>query len=229
MTITYHDDLIQGTEEWHQARCGLLTASEMSLIVTPTLKPASNDNERKHLFELLAQRITRYVEPSYIGDAMLRGWEDEILARELYSEKYAPVTETGFITNDKWGFKIGYSPDGLVGKDGLIECKSRAQKYQVQTIANDEVPKEHIIQLQVGLIVTERSWIDYVSYCGGLPMYVKRVVVDEEIQKAIIQAATSFEKSLEEKLKAYNGFAKGLHPTERREEALQITISASEE
>ena len=35
MTITYHPELIQGSDEWHAARCGLLTASEMKLIVTP--------------------------------------------------------------------------------------------------------------------------------------------------------------------------------------------------
>src|SRR3546814_1507000 len=60
--------------------------------------------------------------------------DDEIIARDEYTKHHAPVEQTGFITNDKWGFTIGYSPDGLVGDDGLIECKSRRQKYQVQTI-----------------------------------------------------------------------------------------------
>ena len=38
------------------------------------------------------------------------------------------------MTNDDHGVVIGYSPDGLVGDDGLIECKSRRQKYQIETI-----------------------------------------------------------------------------------------------
>src|ERR1017187_4399126 len=105
--IKYHPDLIQGSEEWHAARCGLLTASQMKLIITPTLKIASNDKERSHLYELLAQRTTRYVEPSYISDDMLRGQEDEVYARALYSDKYAPIEDMGFITNDRWGFTIG--------------------------------------------------------------------------------------------------------------------------
>src|SRR3546814_11524267 len=106
----------------------------MKLIVTPTLKAANNDKTRTHLYELLAQRVTGYVEPHYISDDMLRGMDDEIIARDEYTKHHAPVEQTGFITNDKWGFTIGYSPDGLVGDDGLIECKSRRQKYQVQTI-----------------------------------------------------------------------------------------------
>ena len=42
------------------------------------MRPASNDKERAHLFELIGQRITGYTEPHYISDDMLRGHEDEI-------------------------------------------------------------------------------------------------------------------------------------------------------
>jgi hypothetical protein len=202
--IKYHTDLIQGSEEWLATRCGLLTASEMKLIVTPTLKVASNDKERSHLYELLAQRITGHVEPGYIGDDMLRGYDDELKARALYAEHYAPVKEVGFITNDKWGFKIGYSPDGLVGEDGLIECKSRRQKFQVEVIISGAEPSEHTIQLQTGLLVSEREWVDYISYSGGLPMAPIRVFPNPEIQDAIIAAATAFEKKITEKMAEYH-------------------------
>lgn len=204
MTITYHPEVVQGSDEWHQLRLGLLTASEMSLILTPTLKAASNEKERLHLFELLAQRITKYVEPAYIGDDMLRGFEDEIKARSLYAANFAPVKEVGFVTNDNHGFTIGYSPDGLVGDDGQIECKSRKQKYQVQTIARLEVPIEHILQVQTGLLVTERKWCDFVSYSAGLPMIVLRVYPDEVIQRAILEAAAAFETRLSTMQDAYS-------------------------
>jgi hypothetical protein len=96
----------------------LLTASEFDRILTPTLKIADNPKSRAHLWEMAAQRITGYVEPQYISDAMLRGQEDEIIARDLYSKHYAKVEQCGFVTNDKWGFTLGCSPDGLVGDDG---------------------------------------------------------------------------------------------------------------
>ena len=73
VSIVYHAELIQGSEEWHALRCGVLTASEMKYIVTPTLKAASNEKERGHLYELLGQRITQHVEPNYVSDDMLRG------------------------------------------------------------------------------------------------------------------------------------------------------------
>lgn len=216
----YHNDLIQGSDEWLAQRCGLITASEMKLILTPTLKVADNDKTRAHVYELLFQRLTKFVEPQYVSDAMLRGQEDEIYARAAYEEHYAPVTEVGFITNDQWGFTIGYSPDGLVGDDGLIECKSRAGKYQVQTIAENEVPAEYMLQLQTGLLVTGRQWIDFISYSGGLPMFVKRVEPDPLIQGAIIAAATNFEMKVAAKEQEYRStiatMAKVIE-TERRE------------
>ena len=134
---------------------------------------------------------------------MLRGQEDEIYAREAYREHFAPVVETGFVTNDQWGFTIGYSPDGLVGSDGLIEIKSRAGKYQVQTIALDEVPDDYMIQIQTALLVTGREWIDFVSYCGGLPMFVKRVEPDPDFHEAIIAAATGFEERVADIMQDY--------------------------
>jgi YqaJ-like viral recombinase domain len=206
MTITYYRNVDQGSDEWVQMRCGMLTASEMSLILTPTLKIASNDKERMHLYELLGQRILSHVEPMYIGDDMLRGWEDEIRARELYRQHVAPVDECGFITNDAWGFKMGYSPDGLVGDDGLIECKSRRQKYQIQTIAKLSVPDEHLLQVQAGLLISDRKWLDYVSFCAGLPMMILRVYPDDTVQNAIIEAASAFEQRLSDLMKAY-GYA----------------------
>lgn len=194
--IKYYNDIEQGGEEWLALRRGILTASEMRLIMTPTLRPASNDKERAHMFELLGQRITGYTEPHYISDDMLRGHEDEIEARIRYAEHFAPVTECGFVTRDMGGFTIGYSPDGLVGDDGLIECKSRRQKYQIETILADEVPAEYLLQCQTGLLVTGRKWLDFISYCGGLPMFVKRVWPCQEIQHAIIAAASAFEQRL---------------------------------
>ena len=218
--ITYHRDLIQGSDEWLEARRGLLTASEMKLIVTPTLKGASNDKERAHLYELLAQRITGHVEPHYVGDDMLRGHEDEVEARILYAQKYAPVADMGFITNDAWGFTLGCSPDGLVGDDGMIECKSRRQKFQVETIINGEMPADYLIQVQTAMLVTGRQWCDFVSYSGGLPMVTIRVLPDAAVQAAILKAAADFEARLADKLAAYHRAMEAadarLIPTERR-------------
>lgn len=219
--IRYYPDLIQGSDEWLAARCGLLTASEMKLILTPSFKIANNDKTRAHIWELLAQRITGYVEPSYISDDMLRGKEDEIEARILYARHYAPVSDMGFVTNDDLGFTLGYSPDGFVADDGLIECKSRRQRFQIETIVDQGVPEEYQLQLQTGLLVTGRKWIDFVSYSGGLPMMTVRQFPHAEIQATILAAAAAFEARVSELHEQYRQASADwprLIPTERRVE-----------
>lgn len=221
--ICYHDEFEQGSEQWHAARRGLLTASEMKLIITPSaLKIASNDKVRTHLYELLAQRVTGYVEPHFQSYDMERGNFEEERAREKYSETYAPVTECGFVTNDEWGFTLGYSPDGLVGDDGLIEIKSRIQKLQMQTliewVTKQAVPADFVMQVQTGLLITRRKWLDFISYSGGMVMSVTRAYPDPVIQNAIVEASGAFEAKLSEARKIYDDLIASnarLVPTER--------------
>jgi hypothetical protein len=226
--ILYHHDLVQGTDEWLAARCGLLTASEMKHILTPTLKVASNEKERSHLYELLAQRITRYVEPSYIGDDMLRGMMDEVDAVKLYEEHHAPVERVGFVTNDQWGFTIGYSPDGLVGDDGLVEAKSRRQKFQVETfvvhVLEGTKPADYILQVQTGMLVTGRAWCDLISYSAGLPMAVMRCEADPVVQQAILNAAAAFEDRLRQAWIRYDEATLGAPKTERRAPEQEMVV-----
>jgi len=226
VTITYHRDLIQGSDAWMAARCGLLTASQIKLILTPKLKIATNEKSSAHLYELLAQRVTGHVEPHYISDDMLRGQVDEIDARALYTRHYAPVEEVGFVTNDEWAFVVGYSPDGLVGDDGLIEIKSRRAKWQAETIISGVMPDDYLIQVQTGMLVTGRRWCDFVSYSGGMPMVTIRVHADDAVQSAIIDAARAFEATASEKMAAYRARLDGtarLIPTERRiEQEMEI-------
>jgi hypothetical protein len=216
--VIYHAPVVQGSDEWHAMRCGLITASEVKLLLTPKMKVAANDKVRGHVFELAAQRISGFVEPSYVGDNMLRGWADEIEAVNLYGRHFSQVEACGFITNDKWGFTLGYSPDGLVGSDGLIECKSRRQKFQVETFAAASVPDEFWLQCQTGLLVSEREWLDFVSYSAGLPMAVIRVEPCAETQAAIIAAAESAERQIAEAIHAWGCGLQNIRnvPTERR-------------
>lgn len=221
--ITYFPTLDQGSDDWLAARCGMLTASEIKLIMTPTGKVADNDKTRAHVYELAAQRLTEFVEPRYISDDMLRGHEDEIDARIAYDKAYGGTATMGFIVNRRWGFPIGYSPDWLVGTDGLGESKSRAQRFQVQTIAEcvtaDTIPGEFMLQCQTGIMVSERKWLDFCSYSNGMPMAVIRVLPDAAIQEAIIAAATAFEAKVAAVMEGYrSALASGarLIPTERK-------------
>lgn len=224
---TIHDNFEQGSPEWHDARRGLMTASEMNLVLTPTLKLSDNEKLRTHVYELAAQRITGYTEPSYVGDAMLRGHADEIKARDLYSEKIEPLGEVGFVTRNFGAFTLGYSPDGvgLLGNFGM-EAKSRIQKHQLKTIIEDEVPTEHKLQVQTGLLVTGWDYIEYISYSAGMPMCVIREEPDPSYRDAIMAAALSFEVKVQAAMKAYRARLETsrLFDTEREEDEQEIYL-----
>jgi hypothetical protein len=216
MGLKVYATLEQGTPEWFRARAGIVTASVVGLLITPkTLKLAANETARGLTETLVAERITEYVEVMHPTADMERGTLDEPYARAAYAEHYAPVSQVGFMVRSERPFRLGYSPDGLVGDDGLIEIKSRKQKKQLATILADEVPLENMAQLQAGLLVSGRAWIDYVSYCGGMPLYVKRVYPDGRWFAAIRSAAVIFEENAARMLDVYRDAVKGRPETVR--------------
>ena len=211
----------QGTDEWHALRCGKLTASEVSNIVTSTLQIAANDKTRALANKVAIERITGISEDTFTSDKMLRGHIDEEVARSLYSAKHAPVTEVGFITNDRLP-NFGYSPDGLVGDDGQIEIKSRDPHLHLASIIaaedGDGIPKEYMAQVQSGLLLSGRDWCDYISFSHGLPMMRWRVFPDQEYMAAIIKAAEQFEATVKRIIAEYEAAisnADTYTPTER--------------
>lgn len=216
MTLHILPDLIQGSDEWHDQRRGMVTASAVGKLITAkTLKPANNDVSRGLTALLTAERITGWTDPTYTSDDMLRGIEDEPRAVDVYSEHYAPVTKVGFMVREFGGYKIGFSPDGLVGDVGLVEVKSRRQKNQLTTVLADEVPLENMAQLQCGLLVAGRAWIDYISFSGGMPLWVKRVYPDKRWFTAIAAAVVEFENNSAEMIATYRARTEGLPLTER--------------
>lgn len=196
MSLRTYPDIEQGGPEWDDLRRGMVTASVVGQLVTPsTLKPAANPASRSLAALIVAERITGRTDPSFVSDDMERGREDEPRARDVYAEHFAPVTEVGFMELETLAWTLGYSPDGLVGDDGLIEIKSRRPKKHLATILADQVPAENTAQIQAGLFVSGRQWCDYISYSGGMPLWVKRVEPDPAWHSAFDAALRAFEKA----------------------------------
>lgn len=210
MTVTVYDTLEQGSPEWLQARCGVLTASEIGKLLTSTLKVADNETSRALVYRIAAERITG--EPEYMHPTfdMMRGTEDEPIARAAYVEHYAEVHEVGFIVRKEEDYTLGFSPDGLVGKHGFIEIKSRKPAIHMRTVLTDTVPAENMAQIMAGLLVSGRKWADYISYTPSHPLYVKRVHPDPAWFHALKEAARIFETRVTETITTYTTRTTGL-------------------
>ena len=202
----------QGTPEWHQLRCGTLTASVMKTLITAkTLKAANNEGSRNLTARIAAERITGIVEDTYQSYDMMIGSLEEPRARETYAQHLGvEVHEVGFMVREWDRGRLGYSPDGLVGDDGLIEIKCPKATTHMRTIDAGKVPDEHMAQIQAGLWVTGRHWLDFVSFHGGLPVFIRRVAPDVSWQLAIQDAAEDFEENVTLMLDSYRAATEGM-------------------
>lgn len=191
-------ELEQGSDAWHAARCGIITMS----CLAPVLVNGKGDGgfgagALTYMNELIGERFTGKPKQSFGSSATDRGHEDEPIACDLYkTETDNKVDHAAIILNHG----CGYSPDGLVGNDGLIEIKSKLPKFQVGIFLNNEVPGEHEDQIYGGLWCAEREWLDFISYCEGMPLFIKRVYRDEAKIRTIAQRVKDFYELLDQRM-----------------------------
>lgn len=199
-------DLKQGTPEWLQIRLGIATCSEFEcLLVNGKGEAGFGAGAFTYMDTLIGERITEEAADPFTGNRHTeRGHELEGIARGLYEDRYEVKTaECGIILNHG----AGYSPDALVLADGLTEIKTKLPKFQVSVILADEVPKEHIPQCQGGLWISEREWIDFISYWPGMPLFVKRMYRDEVMIRRIAERVKTFYEILDERMNRVLGLA----------------------
>lgn len=188
----------------------------------PVYETADNETSRGLTSTLIAERITGWTEDMPITSDMWRGTLAEPFARNAYAASAHPVDEVGFMHRAEATWQLGYSPDGLVGDDGLIEIKAPRAKTHLRTILADEVPTHYMPQLQAGLLVSGRKWIDFVSYVGGMPLYVKRVLPDGDWFDAIVAACIAFEATANRTLDDYQQRVAHMPETERFDYEIKV-------
>lgn len=189
-------DVVQGTPEWFAARAGIPSASSFDKIITTTGTPSKQS--QKYLYQLAGERITGKAEESYQNSHMTRGIEMEAEARNLYSMINNVEIETvGVCYPDKKKLCVA-SPDGLVGKEGLVEIKCPLIHTHVGYLLDGALPTEYFQQVQGQLFVTGRKWVDFVSYYPGLKHLIIRVERDEKFIRALSVELEVFNKQLDE-------------------------------
>ena len=166
-------DINQRDVEWLKMRCGVTTASRMFDIVD-RLKVKSKNGEkgdykasrRTYMIELICERLTGRASEKYVSDWMVRGQEDEELAKAAY-EHHADVevTNGGFYLHDTIEY-CGASSDGRIGDTGLLELKNLKPENHYDFLRSTEIPERYIWQCNAQLACApDREWVDYGSYC----------------------------------------------------------------
>lgn len=188
-------NVVQGTPEWAQLRCGVPTASQFHRIITP--KGAPSKSAEVYMFELIAERLTGEPTVEFTSHWMDRGHELEEEAVNFYTFTTDMETEkVGFILNDAG--TVGASPDRLVGDRGLLEIKvGKPSTHIGLLLKSGSAYEEHRIQTQGQLMVAERDWNDLLAYNPGLPPALCRVEREEPFIKMLDAALRTFCEVLE--------------------------------
>jgi len=177
-------DCIQGSDEWYEAKLGIVSTSHFSAVLN------KGSGRNTYMMKLLAERMTGLTQAGYTDKNLENGSELEPLAREYYEAiKKVPVAQVGFV---KIG-EVGASPDGLVGDDGCIEIKCPLASTHLSNILRGKMPTTYIPQVQGVMWVCERKWCDFISYCPTVksrPFWLVRVLrddiyIDEQLIKGI--------------------------------------------
>lgn len=187
----------QGSAEWLNLRAGRFTATDAQALA-----------EAKKGLETVALEKTAYLLTGNLPDifenpAMQAGHIREPFARKAYEEYAGVKVETvGFIEQDEF---CGFSPDGLVGKDGLIEIKCKQDKAHLYTVLSGKIDPKHWAQMQFQLLVSGRKWCDYVCFNPMFknPLYVKRIWPDSELQAKISDGLAKGRELIKQYLKEY--------------------------
>ena len=227
----------QGSDEWLQARAGVITASRFkdardrigslteqqqayvdaikagkseaaallaagykakpraeavakALAGEPTVQPGAA--AVSYAWTIAMERIAgKPLDDTYVTWKMRRGQELEPAARRAYEARTGYIVEeSGLLLTEDHLF--GYSTDGLVEADGLIEVKCPASCDKLGAIWTNpaDAAAEYIDQITGGLWLTGRKWCDLVVYCDwlepiGKELFIKRITRDEEAIQAL--------------------------------------------
>ena len=171
----YHYSLEQGTQEWLDARKGKMTASHAQEIGN------QGKGLETYVNQLMAEFYSNGEKVQFTSEHIERGHEMEDQARSKYCfDNGVEVTNVGFIEHNNM---VGCSPDGLVGKDGMIEIKCPADNGYFQYLLNGEkeIDTKYMWQMQMNLMITGRKWCDFIAYNQNYEksMFIHRVFPDQ--------------------------------------------------
>lgn len=174
--ITYHDEIVQGTEEWDKKREKMFTGSNASKLLTSfgagthAMSKKSNfggnfHTERGHVLE---DRAIKLFERIYDID----------------------IKKTGIVTNSKYPQCL-YSPDGYTD-DYIIEVKCFSPQNHLKLIESPKI--EVLAQIHFGQLILEKKLTKLIAYCprpkdwdvkenGEWPVAVNKMFVVIDIKK----------------------------------------------
>lgn len=179
----------QLSDQWFSARIGSIGGSGIASVVAKGKGKMRNNL----LYRLAGEILSGEKYQGYSNADMERGIEQEQDARDWYEyETGNKCTQVGLVKETD---HTHYSPDALLGEDGILEVKCTIPSVHIETILKDEIPAEYRRQCQWGLFICQRDFVDFVSYSPliiDMPILIIRRGRDEKLIKELDEGAYKF-------------------------------------
>jgi hypothetical protein len=202
--------MLQGSEEWRQARCGSIGASDAPRVVRRIKSGGFSADRDSLMAEKVLERLTNTPFEKFKSAAMLRGIEREPDARMLYEIlRNVEIEQVGLCPHP---FVKGShaSPDGFVlvpggtALAGLIEIKCPEPAAHLDTLLTETISNDYTVQMTWQMACTAMPWCDYVSFNPDFPphmqLWIKRVHRDAALIAELEREITTFIRELELKV-----------------------------
>ena len=132
------------------------------------------------------------------------------------------VDHTGFKLHKVYNW-LGGSPDGLVGKNGLVEAKCPWYFKKDSSKLHTSVKKQYYVQMNALMEIFEREWCDYICWTPDEGMVVYRAHRDKELFDVFMEEYTKVWSCVQ------SGAEKCHKMTTERQQHLTTLIEASME
>lgn len=164
-------------------RCDRITGSRVSTII------GLNQHAKRH--DVIRDMVRQHfgAEPEFIGNAATEhGQAREPDALAAYEAQAGVMTYGGgeLLIHPDHDF-LAVTPDGLVGDDGMVECKA---PYSARYCHADERP-DYVAQMQLQMACAGRQWCDFVVYRDG-EIHVSRVAFDPQWLPSVMPQLEAF-------------------------------------
>lgn len=190
----------QGTNEWLEARRGLITGSRFKDCRDRLKNGSPSEKMLGYAMDVARERCGGKPEPVFVNSAMRTGTEQEAFARRAYELRYGVMCEeAGFISDDERVF--GASVDSFVEDDGILEVKTLvSSKTLFKAVVGGDI-SEYIDQCNGAMWLFGRKWVDLCLWAPDLPgekLFVRRIERDDNVIEALEGDLMAFKRLVDE-------------------------------
>ena len=180
----------QGTPEWHQQRLGSIGGASIKNVMAK----GKGKSRLSLMYQLASEIITGEPADTFTNATMERGTQLEPKARAAFSFVCdEDVKEVSLIKGDIE--RTHCSPDGLVGKNAILELKCPLAHTQARYLDEDRMPTDYIKQIQWNMYISQRTHCHFFSYHPQMhPFHVIELQNNALIADMIVGAQTFLEE-----------------------------------